>query len=97
MTEMIFDPHFQSRRKVTRLAEAVGFREQSRSLERPRFDARSPEAGASLRCFRRRSLAVLMKEFREHARPGHGDHSTLGRRRRPLQRRLALQRPKDAL
>jgi ubiquinone/menaquinone biosynthesis C-methylase UbiE len=28
VTEVIFDPHFQSRRKVTRLAEAVGFREQ---------------------------------------------------------------------
>jgi SAM-dependent methyltransferase len=27
VTEIIFDPHFQSRRKVTRLAEAVGFRE----------------------------------------------------------------------
>ena len=28
VTEVIFDPHFQSRRKVTRLTEAVGFREQ---------------------------------------------------------------------
>ena len=28
VTEVIFDPHFQSRRKVTRLAEVVGFREQ---------------------------------------------------------------------
>ncbi len=28
VTEVIFDPHFQSRSKVTRLAEAVGFREQ---------------------------------------------------------------------
>lgn len=27
VTEIIFDPHFQSRRKVTQLAEAVGFRE----------------------------------------------------------------------
>ena len=27
VTEVIFDPHFQSRRKVTRLAEAIGFRE----------------------------------------------------------------------
>ena len=27
VTEVIFDPHFQSRGKVTRLAEAVGFRE----------------------------------------------------------------------
>jgi SAM-dependent methyltransferase len=27
VTELIFDPHFQSRRKVTRLAEVVGFRE----------------------------------------------------------------------
>ena len=27
VTEIIFDPHFQSRRKVTRLATAVGFRE----------------------------------------------------------------------
>jgi len=29
ITEIIFDPHFQSRRKVTRLAEAVGFRDHS--------------------------------------------------------------------
>lgn len=29
VTEIIFDPHFQSRRKVTRLAEAVGFRDHS--------------------------------------------------------------------
>lgn len=27
VTELIFDPHFQSRRKVTQLAEAAGFRE----------------------------------------------------------------------
>ena len=27
VTEVIFDPHFQSRGKVTRLAEAIGFRE----------------------------------------------------------------------
>jgi SAM-dependent methyltransferase len=27
VTELIFDPHFQGRRKVARLAEAVGFRE----------------------------------------------------------------------
>ena len=27
VTEIIFDPHFQSRRKVTQLAETVGFRE----------------------------------------------------------------------
>ena len=29
VTEVIFDPHFQRRRTVTRLAEAVGFREQA--------------------------------------------------------------------
>jgi ubiquinone/menaquinone biosynthesis C-methylase UbiE len=29
VTEVIFDPHFQSRHKVTRLAEAVGFREKN--------------------------------------------------------------------
>lgn len=28
VTEIIFDPHFQSRSKVTRLAEAVGFQER---------------------------------------------------------------------
>jgi len=27
VTELIFDPHFQSRKTVTRLAEAIGFKE----------------------------------------------------------------------
>lgn len=29
VTEIVFDPHFQSRRTVTRLAEAAGFRNRA--------------------------------------------------------------------
>ncbi len=29
VTEVVFDPHFQGRTKVTRLAEAVGFQEKA--------------------------------------------------------------------
>ena len=47
VTEVIFDPHFQSRHKVTRLAEAIGFRENRFFGSRLAFtlNLRKPDAG----------------------------------------------------